>query len=108
MKYIKTFENHKEEWRPKLEIGDYVVLNPDTFDNNFNNFIKNKIGTVISMYIENSQTAVRVKYDNVPLEFKYMFLRDSDEIIFTLNNVKYFSKNKKDLEYILSEDKYNL
>lgn len=108
MKHIKTFEKATESFKPKLEVGDYVVLNIDIHDENFNNFINSQVGLVTDIYVEISHTGVRIKYDNIPSNIRYMFLSNTDEVIFAINNIRFFSKNKKDLEYLIAEEKYNL
>lgn len=108
MKYIKTFEKATETFKPKLEIGDYVVVNTNTHDNNFNNFINTNIGQVMDINVEQYYTSVRIKYENIPSNIRYMFLAGTDELSFVIDIVKYYSKNKRDLEYLLDEEKYNL
>jgi hypothetical protein len=114
MKYIKLFEDINQD---EPQIGDYVIaeLKHNEYPALIRSFINNNIG----MYIHNDRSDVLpilVKYVNIPENV------DDDEYCFNDYNkntqtgtwyfnkeqLKYWSKNKEDLEIMISQMKYNL
>jgi hypothetical protein len=105
MKHLKTYEENTFQ---DLRLGDYVLCkiemkNVDRyFDINYLKFIEDNIGKVV--LINENGGYVRIEYDkNVPgndMIVNYTFL--------DINNIKYYSKNREDLEEILSAKRYNL
>ena len=112
MKYIKTFD--KLKIKENAEIGDYVLCSEpgDLFWNDINFFIENNIGEIIDL---NRGYDYIVKYNNIPKEIKDYFAHLDNSIPplqtargMHKSEIKYKSKNKKDLESILLSKKYNL
>jgi len=115
MKYIKTYENIKYRYEPK--IGDYVVCHEKLLDVNNNpmcgdiyDFTSNNIGEISFGRHENDDGITydyRVKYDNIPesllINFGEYYDRPMDR-----NEIVAWSDNKEDLEEFLSAKKYNL
>jgi len=111
MKYIKTYENLKED----VKIGDYVLCSEykdpgykDILDvNDIETFIENNIGKIIEL--DRGSFDYIVKYTNIPKELKleFSFLNNSARGMYK-EEIDYVSKNKKDLESILLSKKYNI
>jgi hypothetical protein len=103
MRYIKTYEELNVG---EIQVGDYVICEilkfSKYYDIDYVNFINTHIGVVEVVNIINNY--VRIEYgENVPgndMIVTYTYL--DTEII------KYWSKNKEDLEVILQQKKYNL
>lgn len=129
MKYIKTYEELDQD-QPK--IGDYVICNEITGNNQLNDdefmiksFISKNIGQIVdfrtkdnisSQYdtVENKYS-IFVQYEDLPDEiyddFDYHTNIDYCRI-FNINEIIHWSENKDELEEILEFDstvnKYNL
>jgi len=114
MKYIKKFESVGVP-----QIGDYVACDEKLFDNNnkedinIYNFISNTIGCITDIekggsYYDSFGNKVNiiyiVKYDKYPKGLSSYF----DNLFFSEYEVKFWSKNKEDVEVYLSGKKYNL
>lgn len=109
MKYIKTFEKINVN-KPKA--GDYVICGGEYSSNmNFINHIKNSIGLVTSIDKNSYEKLFIIKYDydynQFDLEIEY---NENKMDLYTtrINDIKYWSKNKEELELILAANKYNL
>ena len=110
MKYIKKFENINTP-----EIGDYIICDVDQsrFQDLYE-FLKSHIGKVIAIFVSNEPYHVRFDVNREDLEasisnyHKRIYKGKKLTISFHPNEVKYFSKNKKDLELKINSDKYNL
>lgn len=116
MNHIKEFENINE---PK--IGDYVISDFNFYNQDWKNYIDNKIGVVKSV---RAGTKRRIQYIITKYEIEnYIFENWSKkekkcikkingknyiDMYFELSEIKYLSSNKKELEAILFANKYNL
>lgn len=103
MKYIKAFENNTEP-----EIGDYVVVT--TFRKDYKpikNFLETHIGR-IDFTQKIYQTSYRVKFDESYVMLSPNISISSDCYWAQRSEILNFSKNKEDLKYIISANKYNL
>ena len=102
MKYLKTFEQNSNEPEP----GDYVICEDSgTFTGELDEFIKNHVGQFIQMDAVGDFYIIR--YENIPNYLKGGFYYN-DCTIMERHEIKHWSKNKEDLEIILSLNKYNL
>ena len=92
MKYIKTYEKLKIS---ELKLGDYVIIDPLTLGNAARNnwFNHDTIGQIIEM---SNGRMISVMFD------------DGTQSGYGIENFKYWSKNRKELEIILAQNKYNL
>lgn len=97
---FKLFENINED---EPEVGDYVLCEEDedtTFD-----FTKNKIGKYC-MNSEDIDYPYYIEYDNIPDNLQ-IFFTDNCRLMMK-NEIKYWSKDKNELEAILSTNKFNI
>ena len=110
MNHLKIFEDYQYHNLPdtkhKPDVGDYVIANCDKYKDSYQDFLLNNIGEIIDIddsggYINK----IEVSYDSrsIPAEFNSdnCFTFEEDQILF-------FSYNKKELEDILTANKYNL
>ena len=105
MKYIKKFEESTVELP---EVGDYVVIETHTFDEDYDKFINNTIFTVVECWLDDDHNhAVRLKCDYVPKKFSIYFF-EGNEIIYWSSLIKVIAKTKEELELKISANKYNL
>jgi len=119
MKHIKGYKNLNNN--EPME-GDYVICEEDEYYPNYpiesvNTLIKNNIGRIITIeysYINKNNDRYYITYDNIPEECDDYFsdiynngfkFKTRDML---REEIKYWSKNKKDLEIILQANKYNL
>ena len=87
MKYIKTFEQNIS----KPEVGDYIVLHFDTKNNMITQMLQKYIGQIT----EEHANFFIAKFGTTTWRIEKKDVAD-------------FSKNKKDLEYLIVADKLNL
>jgi len=105
MKYIKKFEDLEDEL-PK--VGDYVIIETHTFDDDFDDFINNTIFKVVKCWKDREgHYEVRLKCNYVPKKFSIYFF-EGNEIIYWASIIKEIAKTRKELEVKLSANKYNL
>jgi len=76
------------------EIGDYVICEDESMWEK--SYINNKIGKIIDY-------KKGVKY-----EYSVEYVEYSDILPVSREEIKYFSKNKKELEMILQSNKFNI
>jgi hypothetical protein len=114
MRYIKTYENLDEP-----QVGDYVILNVDEndkysilpqtnqmlnpeFAKKLFDHLMNHIGIISNIYYYNTNSYL-IKFINTPFYGAY-------PLYFTVarDQIKSFSKSKKQLELQLSVKKYNI
>jgi hypothetical protein len=115
MKYIKEYESVNTK---KLNVGDYVICDEsgtgstdDVID-----FLKTNIGQYIRYRNSKDDNNVSCKYTyliqykNIPLEIeKGEFDHGGiNTRLMKKEEIKYWSKNKKDLEQLILVNKYNL
>lgn len=115
MKYIKLFENKK------IELNEYVIckksFHPNHDENGImNNFINTSIGQIVGIYHRHFNPYV-VKYTNLPKEFYHRndffnttnpYQKDMLCTEVEADDILYHSKDKSELELILSKDVYNI
>ena len=110
MKYLKKFESIN-----KLEIGDYVHVDLEIgnrHDKNFMKkfpvypFFKENIGKIADI---DSRTC-HINYENIPNEIKngIFYHNDTTNFQVLIRYIKYFSKNKEDVEIFMASQNYNL
>lgn len=102
-------------------IGKYVILNEYTLSKEMSkdtlieldNFVKNNIGKII--YASKSGYGIHycVRYENIPNMLSEYFSQSVEDLtprylICTKENIIAISENYKDLEHIISANKYNL
>jgi hypothetical protein len=110
MKHLKKYEQLKEQ-EPK--IGDFVICtdNGITNDKNFESYLNTNIGKII-LIRDNDKDPYCVLYEDIPSNFKVYASIVHDKIRklikFNRDEIKYFSKNKEDLERIIIANKYNI
>lgn len=99
MKYIKKYEQFGELNIGEPEYGDYVILE----------ISKNAIAFYDSPWI-NSEIAQLIKIINKfnTTYYQMYFDKYDKKYDVTLKSIKYWSKNKEELEVMLSANKYNL
>lgn len=120
MNHIKLFE---ELNIGEPQIDDYVICKDLDVDNSgdyLNFFLLNNIGKFIRLsnnYDVNvtslpEKYKYMIQYDNVPCEFEEDFHfgepRNNDCRIMKREEILFWSKDKKDLESIITANKYNL
>ena len=114
--YIKTYETHDAN---KPEIGDWAIVHVSpNMDDELDVFLKKNIGKIVNIGNEIESTNIQnswwspseyyvLNYDTeIPKEIDIWF--HNNNISFYTNEIKYWSKNKEDLEAIITADKYNL
>jgi hypothetical protein len=94
MKYIKKYENDR------IDDGDYIIVDPkNEIYMNWKEFVKNNVGKIISSYYVDRHLIYIVDFDSGIGDGHRRY--SSREIIA-------HSKNKNELETILSANKYNI
>lgn len=96
---IKRFNESLNEGEP--EVGDYVIAYNYFYEKNsiYDIYINNNIGKFISISDDGQYL---VEYQNFP------GWKGSESIQRRYVKIKYWSKDKKDLETILNTDKFNI
>jgi len=93
------------------EVGDYVILYIRLKDN-FYDFIGTHIGKLVSTHDwNNMQLIYEFEYENIPDELLNNFYTVNgitNRVDFARGAIKYWSKDKEELEMILSANKYNI
>jgi hypothetical protein len=105
---FKIFENNKEP-----QVGDYVVCD-DKNDGELNKFIINNIGEITELNWNKKDDYFEkyflIKYNNIPNNLNTYFF--SNQRFFSKNDIKFYSKNKKNVEVYLKQylkaKKYNI
>jgi len=104
MKHIKEFENLNNN---ELGINDYVICKET---GSLNEFLSLNIGQVIQVD-KYDRTLYVIEYKNVPEFLSYRFLCPiKDKFLRNMYKyeIKYWSKDREDLEAIIEAKKYNL
>jgi len=97
----------------EIEIGDYVICDDSLLNsnNNFkkiNDFISSSIGKYVEYEINISEKCpYTIKYYNIPQELNDYFYIEG-RIRMKFSDIKYWSKDKKELEIILNSNKFNI
>ena len=103
MKYIKKFEEINQG---SPQEGDYVICisNNKTYDR----FFRNRIGKIIKINIDLKYSYYDITFDNIP-NMLYTRIINGDRVIgLKIDSIKYFSKDKEELEQILITNKFNI
>ena len=111
---FKIFELNEDE--PK--VGDWIVCQPEDIsfwinEEDLNRIFSENMGRIVSdnKGSDNHGQYYDVKYSNLPLNDQNLYndfaIIDSTFSI-TKNEIKYWSKNKEELETIIQSNKYNL
>jgi hypothetical protein len=118
MKYIKQYEDKQyDDIKNPLKIGVYVLCesspDDDDIDNTLREYMKNHIGYIIGHHMhKNNKLLYHVKYIGLTkhnYENDYSLKDGTDDTILVWSDeIKNWSKDKEDLEVILSANKYNL
>ena len=102
MRHIKNFESVNQD---KPEIDDYVICNIVGGDTEIDDYINSNIGKYIEFVRDNMTFPCRIQYD----EMSYELEEYAGKILnVDLDEIKYWSKNKEELEYLVASKKYNL
>ena len=111
MKYIKKFENIKDE--PK--VGDYVLMKSSMQNKEMTDFIDNTIGKIIKTEIKYHFNTVSVEYEDIPMEIASLFGYENYNLNqnigfreFLYSSIIDYSENKEDLEYKIKAKNFNL
>ena len=99
---FKTYESINED---EPELGDYVICK-ESHEHEIvvQNFLSQNIGKIVEM---NKGYKYIVKYKNIPNDTKKYFIYQGTRGM-DRNEIKYWSKDKEELESILNANKYNL
>jgi len=121
MKYLKRFEMNEN----KIDVDDYVILNDDidyqSLDgNNLRDYLNSHIGKIYRIRTRSRNDKIipiyDIEYKNAPDDIRKF-------LSFTINDdfsesylersrdayeIKYWSKNKEELELILKSNKFNI
>jgi len=89
----------------KPEIGDFVICNEDDSTSEVTYFTSNNIGKYIK-YNYDIEYHYAIYYEDTPKDLGVYF--SNGERNMTLDEIKYWSKNKEELEYIIKTNKFNL
>ena len=118
MKYIKEFYDcpYDIDTNPP-EVGDYVISNFSDDNKDWSEYIDGLIGQFISTPFQTYNQTYRVKYFISDIDFdKYKdyvnIIVQNDKyyiiMIYSLHDLRYWSKDKEELELLLMSKKYNL
>ena len=116
MKYIKQYEDNDDIKNP-LKIGVYVLCESppedDDIDDTLREYMKTHIGYIIGHHMhKNKKLLYHVKYEGLTkdnYENDYSLVEDTDDqLLVWRDEIKHWSKNREDLEVLLSANKYNL
>jgi hypothetical protein len=103
MKYLKTFEENENE----PQVGDYVICTEHAYPNDeLNNFLCTHIGIISAINFDTyawSPIRYEVEFEELVPNFYAKNVRK-----FLKNEIVHWSKNKAELELILTVNKYNL
>jgi len=108
----------KKEGNKVPKVGDYVICkeysdgNGNSNDEFFLKFLSENIGQIIKINLYNTiNCSFVVEYNDVPRElseyFSYENYRSNSRKMF-IDEIVYFSKNKKDLDMYITANKYNI
>jgi len=111
MKYIKEYEKLNVN---EPEVGDYVIGYSNLeFFTEVNDFTKNNIGKLIEILeskYDDIDDSYLIEYYHIPDELSFFKFAEYGDNILALNkeDIKYWSKNKKELKLILQSNKFNI
>jgi hypothetical protein len=103
------------------EVGDYAICHSHMeFFTEVNDFTETNIGELIKIdsqvdkykyeYDDNIDVIYMVKYENVPRTLDFLVFKEygGDSLVMYREDIKYWSKNKEELEKVIESEKYNL
>ena len=101
---FKLFETISKD---EPEIGDWVVCNESELYSYYDviNFTSNNIGKYIR-YDTDFMGPYVIYYEEIPKTLEKYFSHNERNM--SLDEIKYISKNKEELEYIIQTNKFNL
>ena len=106
---ITKFKLYEAINQGEPEEGDYVICkeveNYSIGPPSIKDFVENNIGQFVDFTVGLIYAYI-VKYENVPDEIEENFEKNCRR--FNIIEIKYWSKNRKDLEELLAIKKYNL
>ena len=102
MKHIKSYEAIESIGDNYPQSGMYAISDTRSQNRDLISFLNNNIGIIT--YLEDY--SVRIEYENIPKNVKNFF--DDKERTCDLELLKYYSKNKEELELKISANKFNL
>jgi len=100
---FKKFESINEK---SIEIGDFVICEEVDYADINTIFTSTNIGKFIR-YDDGEAYPYIIKYDYTPKNMKSYFSGD-DERNMSIDEIKYWSKNRNELEIILQTNKFNI
>jgi len=116
MKYIKEYYKHSENNIDNLELYDYVISDVKLSDDKMTYYLQNNIGQLVK--ITEDDFLYNVRYiapdfdlSSYPLSWFTTVVIDKINYInmpLEPREIKYWSKDKSDLELVLNINKYNL
>ena len=112
MKHLKTFEKILIPQIEEPQVGDYVICSVDViFFKNLNEFCKYNIGQIIKILEKTGEYLVRFDdayNSDINSLILYSTNVDKFDVKFSKREIKKFSKDKEELESLVSANKYNL
>jgi len=106
MKYLKTYEENAE-----LQIGNFVLCKEVSAIKDLQNFISENIGQYIRKQHQKNNIYYIIEYENVPKNLKsYFTMKEYNKTQYNCRQMSkrelvHWSKNKEDLEAILTANK---
>lgn len=113
MEHLKLYETFISNYKnPLPKVGQYVIMDATSSSNStFKNFVENNIGEIVGLRKYFHLTPdIRVEYENIPESLILITdNRDGKSIFFNyIEDIKYISDDREELEAILASKKYNL
>ena len=114
---FKIFENLNEG---KPDVGDYVICKYKLGDYGYGsekmtNFLENSIGKIVLNMKDKNNFDYLITFDNIPKRilkfFRTPYAEDKYKgsvLWFGLTRIKFWSKDKEELEALIQANKYNL
>jgi len=104
MIYLKIYEEFYDVSRP--EVGDYVCI--ELKNAHIIKFVILDNKEVINFLHTHIGKIIKVQDDNCAIQFDNNIPGDDNIIFLTLEDIDYFSKNKKDVEVYMQTKKFNI
>jgi hypothetical protein len=102
MKYLKTFEENENE----PQVGDYVIVRENRILL-LDSFFSENVGRIVDDKYSRRYPFL-VQFENIPDDLKIEFGDKNNSRQFSIDEIDHWSKNKEDLELMISANKYNL
>ena len=111
MKYIKTFEDLKNE----PQVGDYVLIKTVAADGNIKNFINNTIGIIdyiqpdfTNLFDKKCDGNIGVRYKNIPKSLQLWFGKGSNVRQFLKKQIVAIGKTEEEVKQKVQSNKFNI